>query len=105
MFAVSRFAHYLKCMVRDKIGSMKEKDELTVWLQTWVNQYVDANPSMSSEAAKARKPLSAAKVEVIENVENPGYYQAKIFLRPHYQLEGMDIGLSLVSRIDQKPGG
>jgi len=42
MFAVSRFAHYLKCMVRDKIGSMKEKDELTVWLQTWINEYVDA---------------------------------------------------------------
>lgn len=100
MFAVSRFAHYLKCMVRDKIGSMKEKDELTVWLQTWINQYVDANPAMSSEAAKARKPLAAAKVEVIENVENPGYYAAKFFLRPHYQLEGMDIGLSLVSRLD-----
>jgi len=99
MFAVSRFAHYLKCMVRDKIGSMKEKDELTVWLQTWINQYVDANPAMSSEAAKARKPLSAAKVEVIENEENPGYYAAKFFLRPHYQLEGMDIGLSLVSRL------
>jgi len=85
--------------VRDKIGSMKEKDELTVWLQTWINQYVDANPSMSSEAAKARKPLAAAKVEVTENEENPGYYAAKFFLRPHYQLEGMDIGLSLVSRL------
>ena len=91
-------------VVRDKIGSMKEKDELTVWLQTWINQYVDANPAMSSEAAKARKPLAAAKVEVIENEENPGYYAAKFFLRPHYQLEGMDIGLSLVSRIDQRPG-
>src|SRR6202030_3303254 len=64
-FAVSRFAHYLKCMVRDKIGSMKEKDELTNWLQTWINEYVDANPAMSSEAQKARKPLAAAKVEVI----------------------------------------
>ncbi len=65
MFAVSRFAHYLKCMVRDKIGSMKEKDELTVWLQAWINDYVDANPALSTEAMKARKPLAAASVEVI----------------------------------------
>ena len=72
MFAVSRFAHYLKCMVRDKIGSMKEKDELTIWLQTWINEYVDADPALSSEAQKARKPLAAAKVEVIANEENPG---------------------------------
>jgi type VI secretion system protein ImpC len=86
-------------MVRDKIGSMKEKDELTVWLQTWINEYVDANPALSSEAQKARKPLAAAKVEVIANEENPGYYNARFFLRPHFQLEAMDVGLSLVSRL------
>jgi type VI secretion system protein ImpC len=99
MFAVSRFAHYLKVMVRDKIGSMKEKDELTKWLQTWINEYVDANPAMSSEAQKARKPLAAASVEVIANEENPGYYNARFMLRPHFQLEAMDVGLSLVSRL------
>ncbi len=99
MFAVSRFAHYLKCMVRDKIGSTKEKDELTVWLQSWINEYVDANPALSNEAAKARKPLADAKVEIMENEENPGYYNARFYLRPHYQLEGMDIGMSLVSRL------
>ena len=99
MFAVSRFAHYLKCMVRDKIGSMKEKDELTTWLQSWINLYVDGDPANSTEHVKARKPLAAASVEVIENEENPGYYSAKFMLRPHYQLEGMDIGLSLVSRL------
>ena len=99
MFAVSRFAHYLKCMVRDKIGSMKEKEELTVWLQTWINEYVDPNPAMSTEAMKARRPLAAASVEVIPNEENPGYYNARFMLRPHFQLEAMDIGLSLVSRL------
>jgi type VI secretion system protein ImpC len=78
---------------------MKEKDEVTRWLQTWINEYVDANPSMSSEATKARKPLAAASVEVIASEENPGYYNARFMLRPHFQLEAMDVGLSLVSRL------
>ncbi|MBN9063561.1 MAG: EvpB family type VI secretion protein [Rhizobiales bacterium 65-9] len=102
MFAVSRFAHYLKCMVRDKIGSMKERAELERWLQEWINLYVDGNPARSSETVKAQKPLADARVEVVENEENPGYYSARFYLRPHYQLEGMDIGLSLVSRLPAK---
>lgn len=102
MFAVSRFAHYLKCMVRDKIGSTKEKHELQRWLQEWINLYVDPNPATSSEIQKARQPLAAAEVKITENEENPGYYNARFYLRPHFQLEGMDIGLSLVSRL---PGG
>ena len=102
MFAVSRFAHYLKCMVRDKVGSTKERAELQDWLQTWITRYVDGDPKGSSERTKAEKPLAAARVEVIENEENPGYYSARFFLRPHYQLEGMDIGMSLVSRLPAK---
>ena len=104
MFATSRFAHYLKCMVRDKVGSTKEKDELQSWLQGWVSRYVDGDPTNSTEATKARKPLAAAKVDVFENEENPGYYSARFFLRPHYQLEGMDVGLSLVSRLPGAAG-
>jgi len=103
MFAVSRFAHYLKCMVRDKIGSMKEKDALERWLHDWIMEYVDGAPDISSEETKARKPLAAARVEVFENEENPGYYMARFYLRPHYQLEAMDIGLSLVSRLPSPP--
>jgi len=99
MFAVSRFAHYLKCMIRDKIGSMKEKDELTRWLQEWINEYVDGDPANSTEQTKARRPLADARIDIFENEENPGYYSAKFYLRPHYQLEGMDVGLSLVSRL------
>jgi type VI secretion system protein ImpC len=99
MFAVSRFAHYLKCMVRDKIGATKEKEELRKWLQEWITEYVDGNPETSSEETKARRPLREASVEVFENEENPGYYMARFYLRPHYQLEAMDIGLSLVSRL------
>ncbi|TBW36605.1 type VI secretion system contractile sheath large subunit [Siculibacillus lacustris] len=102
MFAVSRFAHYLKCMVRDKVGSMKETAELQRWLQEWITQYVDPNPAVSSEIQKARKPLAAAEVKVEANEENPGYYNARFYLRPHFQLEGMDVGMSLVSRL---PGG
>jgi type VI secretion system protein ImpC len=99
MFAVSRFAHYLKCMVRDKIGSTKEKEQLERWLQDWINLYVDGDPKNSSEETKARLPLAAAKVTVLADEENPGYYKANFFLRPHFQLEGMDIGMSLVSRL------
>jgi type VI secretion system protein ImpC len=99
MFAVSRFAHYLKCMVRDKVGSTKEKEQLERWLNDWITLYVDGDPKNSSEEIKARFPLAAAKVTVVENEENPGYYSANFYLRPHFQLEGMDIGMSLVSKI------
>jgi type VI secretion system protein ImpC len=102
MFAVSRFAHYLKCMVRDKIGSTKERAELQSWLQDWITRYIDGDPKGSSERTKAEKPLADARVEVLEDEENPGYYSARFFLRPHYQLEGMDIGMSLVSRLPGK---
>ena len=99
MFAVSRFAHYLKCMVRDKIGATKEKAELEVWLHNWIMQYVDGNPETSGEETKAKRPLADAKVEIRPDEENPGYYSARFYLRPHYQLEAMDVGLSLVSRV------
>ncbi len=99
MFATCRFAHYLKCMIRDSVGSFKEKRDLQMWLQGWINNYVDATPEVSTEETKARKPLADAKVEIKENEENPGYYFAKFYLRPHFQLEGVDVGLSLVSRV------
>jgi type VI secretion system protein ImpC len=99
MFAVCRFAHYLKVMIRDKVGSYKEAPQLNRWLQEWINEYVDGDPINSTEATKARKPLAAAKVEVLPIEENPGYYTARFFLRPHFQLEGMDVGLSLVSKV------
>ena len=102
MFAVSRFSHYLKCMVRDKIGTSPDKSQLEKDLQTWINKYVTANPATATEKEKALKPLAAATVQVIEDEENPGYYMGKFFLKPHFQMEGMDIGMSLVSKL---PGG
>ncbi|HKA43794.1 MAG TPA: type VI secretion system contractile sheath large subunit [Burkholderiales bacterium] len=99
LFATCRFAHYLKCMVRDKVGSFKERDEMQRWLQDWILQYVDGDPANSSEQTKARRPLAAAEV-IVEDVEgNPGYYTSKFFLRPHYQLEGLTVSLRLVSKL------
>jgi type VI secretion system protein ImpC len=99
MFASCRFAHYLKCIVRDKIGSFADRNEMQRWLQDWVMQYVDGDPAKSSDKQKARKPLSAAEV-VVEEVEgNPGYYTSKFYLRPHYQLEGLTVSLRLVSKL------
>ena len=105
LFATCRFAHYLKCMVRDKVGSFKSRTDMQAWLQDWINNYVDYNAAISSEGEKARKPLAAAEVVVEEIEGNPGYYSSKFFLRPHYQLEGLSISLRLVSTLPSQKGG
>jgi type VI secretion system protein ImpC len=99
LFACSRFAHYLKCIVRDKIGSFKERDDMQRWLNNWIMNYVDGDPANSSETTKSKKPLAAAEVTVEEIPGNPGYYSSKMFLRPHYQLEGLTVSLRLVSKL------
>ena len=104
MFACSRFAHYLKCIVRDKIGTFKERDEMQKWLNDWIMNYVDGDPVNSTFETKARRPLAAAEV-VVEDVEgNPGYYQAKFFLRPHFQLEGLTVSLRMVAKLPSLKG-
>ncbi|MGQ0697750.1 MAG: type VI secretion system contractile sheath large subunit [Panacagrimonas sp.] len=105
LFSTCRFAHYLKCMVRDKIGSFKERADMEVWLNDWIQQYVHGSPENAGEESKARKPLAAAEV-IVEEVEgNPGYYTSKFFLRPHYQLEGLTVSLRLVSKLPSGKGG
>ena len=104
IFALSRFSHYLQCMVRDQIGSTREREQIERELQDWVSQYVHNNPSRASEDDKARYPLAGARVEVVADEANPGYYMGKFFLRPHFQMEGMDIGMSLVSRLPSPKG-
>lgn len=99
LFATCRFAHYLKCIVRDKVGSYKSREDMTTWLNEWIGNYVDGDPENSGEATKAERPLSAAEV-VVEEVEgSPGYYSSKFFLKPHYQLEGLTVSLRLVSKL------
>ena len=106
MFACNRFAHYLKCIVRDKVGSFKSRDAMQTWLNKWIMNYVDGDPANSSEHVKAQRPLAAAEV-VVEEVEGaPGYYTSKFFLKPHYQLEGLTVSLRLVSKLpSEKAGG
>jgi type VI secretion system protein ImpC len=99
LFATCRFAHFLKCMVRDKIGSFKERSDMQRWLNDWILQYVEPDSANATEEAKARRPLAAAEVQVEEVEGNPGYYRSKFFLRPHYQLEGLTVSLRLVSKL------
>lgn len=106
LFACCRFAHYLKCIVRDKVGSFMERADMERWLNEWIMNYVDGDPLNSTQNTKATKPLADAQV-VVEEVEgNPGYYTSKFFLRPHYQLEGLTVSLRLVSKLPAvKDGG
>jgi len=99
LFACNRFAHYLKCIVRDKVGSFRSRDSMQDWLNEWILKYVDGDPLNSSEETKARRPLAAAQVEVEEIEGQPGYYQSKFYLKPHYQLEGLTVSLRLVSKL------
>ena len=97
LFASCRFAHYLKCMVRDKIGANMNKATLELWLTNWIAQYV-GSPNAPQDY-QATHPLSEAAVAIEEDESNPGYYSAKFFLKPHYQLEGLTVSLRLVSRM------
>jgi len=99
LFATCRFAHYLKCMVRDKIGTSMTKSQLETWLSSWLMGFIDSTPNMSSDAYKATHPLAEGQVVIEEDESNPGYYSSKIYLRPHYQLEGLSVSLRLVSRM------
>ncbi|MCG6657493.1 type VI secretion system contractile sheath large subunit [Halomonas campisalis] len=104
LFATTRFAHYLKCIVRDKVGSFKEREDMQKYLQGWIMKYVTGDPANATEETKARKPLAAAEVQVTEDEANPGYYNSVFHLRPHYQLEGLKVSLRLVSKLPSAKG-
>lgn len=98
LFSTCRFAHYLKCIVRDKIGSFAERKDMQVFLNKWIMQYVTTDAT-ASEITRAKYPLAAAEVVVEEDDANPGYYKARFYLKPHYQLEGLSVSLRLVSKL------
>lgn len=98
IMATSRIAHFLKVMARDKIGSFMEVDEAEVWLNRWINNYVNGSPGASAEM-KARYPLAEARVEVKEVPGQPGVYDAVAWMRPWLQMEELTASLRLVANI------
>jgi type VI secretion system protein ImpC len=102
LMCVSRFAHYLKVMARDKIGSFMEVGDCQRWLNEWIMNYVVSNPESAGEQTKAQKPLSEARVEVKEVKGKPGWYEAVAWLRPHFQLETLTTSMRLVAEVPKK---
>jgi type VI secretion system protein ImpC len=98
IMAVSRFAHYLKSIMRDKIGSFMTRKNAQDFLNRWITNYVLLDDDASQEA-KARLPLREARVDVSEIPGKPGAYRAVAFLKPHYQLDELTISLRLVANL------
>jgi type VI secretion system protein ImpC len=101
IMASSRFAHYLKVMARDKVGSFLEASDCEKWLNRWINNYVNTNENAGQES-KARYPLREARIEVKEIPGRPGSYNAIAYLRPWLQMEELTTSLRMVARIPQK---
>lgn len=103
IFAVSRFAHYLKSMVRDKIGSFMSRKEAEIFLNRWISGYVLEN-DVAPAAQKAKYPLREARIDVAEVPGKPGVYRAVAYLRPHFQLDELSVSLRLVANLPQPQG-
>jgi type VI secretion system protein ImpC len=104
ILTVSRFAHYLKAIARDKIGSFMSRDDVEKWLNRWIMNYVTEDKDASQDT-KRQYPLLAARVDVEEDPRRPGCYRAIAYLRPHYQLEELTMSLRLVSELPARKGG
>lgn len=98
MMAMSRFAHYLKAMMRDKIGSFMSRSECESFLNRWIMNYVIADDN-AGPTLKAQRPLREARIEVSEVGGKPGVYKAVAFLRPHFQLDELTVSLRLVAEL------
>jgi len=103
IFAVSRFAHFLKGMMRDKIGSFMSREQCQKFLNEWIKNYVLLD-DFASQDAKSKFPLRDAQIEVSEDPAKPGVYTAVAFLRPHFQLDELTVSLRLVARLPQPKG-
>jgi type VI secretion system protein ImpC len=98
IFAVSRFAHYLKTMMRDKIGGYMSKTDAQMFLNNWISNYVVANDD-APMSVKAKRPLKEARVDVQEDPRKPGVYRAIAFMRPHFQLDELSVSMRLVAEL------
>ncbi len=102
LMAVSRFAHYMKVILRDKLGSFQEASDIESYLNKWFSQYTLADPSSAGIKLKSEKPLREFKVGVVPVDGRPGSYTVDLHLRPHYQLQDISMGLHLVSNVSKK---
>jgi type VI secretion system protein ImpC len=104
ILACSRFAHYLKAMMRDKVGSFMSRSDCEAWLNQWIINYVSPDDN-ASPATKASKPLREARIDVVEVPGKPGVYRAVAFLRPHFQLDELSVSLRLVAELPPSARG
>jgi type VI secretion system protein ImpC len=98
VLAASRFAHYLKVMMRDKIGSFTTREAVSIYLNRWISDYVQLNDEAAPDV-KARQPLREARIDVMEVPGRPGAYRAIAFLRPHFQLNELSASIRLVAEL------
>jgi type VI secretion system protein ImpC len=98
VLAASRFAHYLKVMMRDKVGSFQNQQSISDYLNNWLAGYVLLS-SNATQDIKARLPLSEGRVDVVEVPGKPGVYQATVFLKPHFQMEELTASIRLVAEL------
>jgi type VI secretion system protein ImpC len=98
VLAASRFAHYIKVIMRDKVGSFQTRADIETFLNNWIADYVLINPS-ASQVQKARYPLGEARVDVTEVPGKPGSYRATCFLKPHFQMEDLTASIRLVAEL------
>ncbi|MBD3317600.1 MAG: type VI secretion system contractile sheath large subunit [Chitinivibrionales bacterium] len=101
LMAVSRFAHYMKVMLRDKLGTLQEGSDLEAFLNKWFSNYTLADPTGAGVNLKAQKPLREFSVSVKPVEGRPGSYEADLHLRPHYQLQDINMSLHLVSTVSK----
>jgi type VI secretion system protein ImpC len=103
MLATSRFAHYIKVIMRDKIGSFLTKDNVAQYLNTWIANYVLLNDD-APQGVKARYPLREARIDVYDIPGQPGSYRSVVYLRPHFQMEELSVSLRLVATLPPPAG-
>jgi type VI secretion system protein ImpC len=98
ILAASRFAHYIKVMMRDKIGSFMTADEVSAYLNSWIGNYVLGRDD-GGQTLKAQYPLREAKIQVKEIAGKPGHYTSVVFLKPHFQMESLSTSIRLVANL------
>jgi type VI secretion system protein ImpC len=103
MLAMARFAHYLKAMMRDKLGSAMSRSQAEQYLNQWIANYVIMDDD-APQAVKAQRPLREARIEVTEVAGKPGALRAVAFMRPHFQLDELTVSLRLVADLPQPAG-